>query len=120
MIDLNDDSTPIKLAVIGTGDGDAVTSVKITTPVGNPNGILKVVTPILGISIRFINTFLTVLSGILLGAMSTNVIEASDFIHLVYKCAGLSLAGAGVGLIKDLITVFGNLEKKFPLLTGSV
>jgi len=113
---------PIQVAVIGTGDGKRLPSGTEATTEGQhqPNLVVQVVTPMLAIAIRFVNTFLTALLGILMGAMASNVIEASDFLHLVYKCAGLSVAGAGVGLIKDLITVFGKLEQKNPLLTGSI
>lgn len=113
---------PVTVTVIsGTADGAPIPSgTVVPTPDHQPNLIVKVVTPIAAIVVRFINTFLTALLGILMGAMTSDVIEASDFVHLVYKCAGLAVAGAGVGLIKDLITVFGKLEGKYPLATGSI
>ncbi len=113
---------PMTVTVIsGTGDGAPIPSGTVmATPDHQPNLIIQVVGPIAAILVRFINTFLTALLGILMGAMTSNVIQASDFIHLVYKCAGLAVAGAGVGLLKDLITVFGKLEGKYPLATGSV
>ncbi len=113
---------PMTVTVIsGTGDGAPIPSgTVVPTPDHQPNLIVNVVGPIAAILIRFINTFLTALLGILMGAMTSNVIQASDFVHLVYKCAGLAVAGAGVGLLKDLITVFGKLEGKYPLLSGSV
>jgi hypothetical protein len=49
-----------------------------------------------------------------------SVDKANGFGHLVLTCAGLSVAGAGFGLLKELVTVFGRLEGKYPLLTGSV
>jgi hypothetical protein len=115
--------TPVTVTMVGTGAGNGnpiPSGTTLVTPDHQPNVIVKVVQPIVAISIRFANTFLTVLLGVLMGAMGTDVIQADDFLHLVYKCAGLSVAGAGMGLIKDLITVFGNLEKSNPLLTGSV
>ncbi len=113
---------PVTVAVIGTGDGSRLpTGTTATTPNPHePNILVQVVSPLVAVSIRFINTFLTVLLGILTGAMATNVITAPDFLHLLYKCAGLSVAGAVVGLLKDLVTVFGRLEQKNPLLTGNV
>lgn len=113
---------PVVVTVIGTGDGSRLPSgTKAETPgVHTPDLIVSVVGPAKAISIRFINVFLTSLLGILTGAMATHVIPAGDFWQLLVKCAGLSIAGAIVGLIKDLITVFGRLEQKNPLLTGSV
>lgn len=113
---------PVRATVIGTGDGGRLPSgtLAVTASANQPNVVVNVITPLAAITIRFINTFLTGLLGILTGAMATNVIQASDFLHLVYKCAGLAVAGAGMGLIKDLVTVFGRLEGKFPLATGNV
>lgn len=113
---------PMTVTVIsGTADGAPIpTGTVVPTPDHQPNLIVQVVTPIAAILVRFVNSFLTALLGILMGAMTSDVIEAHDFVHLVYKCAGLAVAGAGVGLIKDLITVFGKLEGRYPLATGSV
>ena len=113
---------PITVTMVGTGDGRAMPSgVEATTPGANqPNIVVNVVGPVMAISIRFVNTFLTSLLGILTGAMATDVIPASDFFELLWKCAGLSVAGAIVGLIKDCITIFSRLEQKNPLISGSV
>ena len=113
---------PVQVAIIGTGDGGSplITGTQALTPDHQPNLAITMITPLVAIAVRFANTFFTGLLGILTGAMATNVITASDFLHLVYKCAGLAIAGAGLALIKDLITVFGKLEGKFPLATGSV
>lgn len=113
---------PVTVGIIGTGDGSRLPDgMQIETPGSHqPNVLINVVTPVAAIAVRFINTFLTGLLGILTGAMATNVIEASDFLHLVYKCAGLAVAGAGMGFIKDCITIFGKLETKYPLQTGSI
>ena len=95
-------------------------TVAVTPQPNQPNLVVRLVTPLTAITVRFVNTFLTGLVGILTGAMATNVIQATDFVHLVYKCAGLAVAGAGMGLLKDLVTIFGKLEQTNPLLTGSV
>lgn len=120
MINLND-TAPISIAAIGTGTGDGnVTKTELVTSGKEPNVILTVVQPILAILIRFINAYLTMLVGLVGAGMVSNIIPAQDFVHLVLKCAALSLAGAGFSFLKDLVTVFGNLEKKYPLLTGSI
>ena len=113
---------PMVVAVIGTGDGTRIpTGTEVKMPGANqPNLVVAVIGPVKAISIRFANTFFTVLLGILTGSLATNVIPATDFFNLLWKCVGLSVAGAVVGLLKDLVTVFGRLEQKNPLLTGSV
>lgn len=113
---------PVNVAIIGTGDANRLPSGTIAETVGEhqPNMVVQVVTPLVALVIRFINVFLPVFSGILTGAMASDVIPAHDFLNLVAKCAGLALAGTTLAFIKDLITIFGRLEQKYPLLTGSV
>lgn len=105
---------PVQAVIIGTGDG-TVKQV-IETPAGQPDLIVTYIGPVLAILVRFVNTFLTILVGLVSAGMTTNIIPAHDFVELVWKCAQLSVAGAGFGLLKDLVTVFGKLEQKFPLL----
>lgn len=113
---------PLPVTLIDTAHlGSPLTNPTVAvTPDHQPDIAVTLVQPLVAIGIRFVNTFLTSLLGILTGALATDVITASDFTHLLYKCAGLSVAGAIIGLIKDLITVFGKLEGKYPLATGSI
>lgn len=113
---------PVTAVVVGTGDGSKLTTGTVATTPGahEPDIRTYVIGPFVAAGIRFVNVFLTVLLGILTGAMATNVIPATDFVHLLWKCIGLSVAGATIGLIKDLITIFTRLEQKYPLLTGNV
>jgi hypothetical protein len=113
---------PVTVSVISTGDNSRLpTGTEAETPGAHqPNLVVQVVGPLMAISIRFVNVFLTSLLGILTGAMATDVIQADDFMHLLYKCAGLSVAGAVVGLLKDCITIFSRLEQKNPLISGNV
>jgi hypothetical protein len=113
---------PVNVTVIGTGDGGTPLRTGTTgvTPDHQPNLAVNVISPVVAIGVRFINTFLTTLLGILTGALATNVITASDFAHLIYKCAGLAVAGSVIGLIKDTVTIFSRLEQRFPLGSGSV
>lgn len=114
---------PVTVTMVGTGSGGAApipSGTVLSTPDHQPNLIIKVVTPVKAITIRFINSYLTMLVSLVGAGMTTNIIPASDFLHLVYKCMALSLASAGLGLLKDLVTIFGKLEQTNPLLTGSV
>lgn len=111
---------PVSVAIVGTGDGRLPQQTVAVTPDHQPNIIVTFIGPATAIAIRFANAFLVSLSGLVSAGMVTNVIPASDFVHLVGKCAMLSVSIAGYGLIKDLVTVFGKLEGKYPLATGSV
>jgi hypothetical protein len=113
----------VKVAIVGTGTGDGgivQNRMVLQTPEGHPNLLVKVVSPIGAILIRFVNSYLTVLVALVGAGMTTDVIPADDFVALVMACAKLSVAGAGLGALKDVVTVFSGLEKKFPLATGNV
>lgn len=99
------------------------------TPAGAPNVAVQVVGPIVAIAVRFGHLYFLTLSGIIGGALAAHaigdpnaqpLIHYADFGDLVWKSAQLSLAVPGVGLIKDLVTIFGKLEQRFPFLTGNV
>ena len=114
---------PVAVTIIGTGDGQVVpaTGTIATTPgPSQPNLLVTVVTPLMAIVIRFVNVYVGMLVGLLGAAMTSNALPAPDFGHLVLKCASLAIGGAVVLSLKDVITVLGGLERKYPLLTGSV
>lgn len=120
------DLHPVAVTVIGTGSAVAgpnpiETGTVATTPAAHqPNLVVQVISPLMAILIRFVNAYLTILVGLVAAGMTSDVIPYSDFGSLVWKCAGLSVAGAGLGFLKDLVTIFGRLEGKYPLLTGNV
>lgn len=117
---------PVSVTVIGHGQVTGgptpmETGTVARTPAQNqPNLLVTVISPLAAIGIRFFNTYLTVLAGLVAAGLTSDIIPHTDFIALVLRCAGLSVAGAGVGLLKDLVTVFGRLEQKYPLLSGNV
>lgn len=116
---------PIQIAMIGTGDGSKLPEkIEADTPDPHqPNVIVTVIQPIVAILIRFANIFGTQFVGLVVAGMTPaggKLLYTSDFFHLVLVCASLSLPGAAVGFFKDLLTVFGRLEGKYPLLTGSI
>lgn len=116
---------PVQVAVIGTGDGSKLATGMEATTAGahEPNIVVTVIGPMLAILIRFANAYLTALVGLLTAGMTPaggKILYTSDFYHLVLTCASLALAGPGLAFFKDLVTVFGKLEQKYPLLTGSV
>lgn len=112
---------PLQVTVIGTGDGKLIDTGTVgTTPKGAPNMIVTVVTPVVALLVRFIYAYLSALVGMVMAGMSTTIIPWTDFTDLLMKCLTLSLAGPVIALLKDLITIFGRLEHKFPLASGSV
>lgn len=116
---------PIQVAVIGTGDGSKLPPVIVadTPDPHQPNVVVTMIRPARAIVIRFANAFLIQFSGLVLAGLTPaggSLLYTGNFLHLVMTCASLSLPGAGAGLIKDLVTVFGKLEGKYPLLTGSI
>ncbi len=113
---------PIAVTVIGTGDGstEPIAGAIGVTPGTQPNLVVTIVTPLAAILIRFANNYLTMLVGLVAAGMTSNIIPATDFLHLVYECAKLAIAGAGLGLLKDIVTVVSGLERTHPLSTGSV
>lgn len=113
---------PVHIAIIGTGDGGLPATGTIATTPGpyNPNIVVKVVNPLMGLLVRFLNVYLGNLVGLITAGMTSNAIPAPDFLHLVMRCAGLALAGAVVLSLKNIVTIFAGLEQKYPLGSGSV
>lgn len=113
---------PVSVAIIGTGNGGLPATGTVATTPGshNPNLIVTVVSPIVALLVRFLNVYLGNLVGLVTAGVTSNAIPAQDFLHLVEKCAGLAVAGAVILSLKDIVTIFAGLEKKFPLGSGSV
>lgn len=114
---------PVTVTLIGSGTGDGSpipNNSMLRTPDHQPNIIVKVVTPLAAVLIRFVNAYATVWVGLVTVGLTTDELPAADFAHLAWKCAGLSLAGPIVSAVKDCITILGNLEKKYPIATGNV
>jgi hypothetical protein len=118
---------PVHVTVVGVGATDAkfLPSGTVATTPGSaqPDVIVNVVQPIVAVSVRFGNLFGTTLVGLLVAAMTPaggKLLYTGDFLHMVATCANLSLPVAALGFFKDLVTLFGRLENKYPLLTGKV
>ncbi len=117
---------PVEVAIIGTPPPSGApleTGTVATTPDHHPDVVMRVVTPIMAIFVRFANLYLTTLVGLLVAAMTPiggKLLYSKDFWHMFMLCSSLAFPGAFLGLLKDLITVFGRLEGKYPLATGSI
>jgi hypothetical protein len=118
--------TAVVISGAGTGDGSVPivsgTIAKTASPLTSDVRML-VIPAIVAITVRFGNTFLAALVGLLVAAMTPlggKLLYTSDFFTMIVTCSSLALPGAFLGLIKDLVTIFGKLENKYPLLTGNV
>ncbi len=120
---------PIKITVIGTGDASVIPSGTIAKTEGShlPNYVTKVISPLMAITVRAAYLFFLTLSGFIAVKMTPSggnpvlvAIQATDFVHLIYAGASVSLSAAGVGAIKDITTILSGLAAKYPLATGNV
>jgi hypothetical protein len=87
------------------------------TPGTQANYKVTVIGPLKAIAVRFGHVFAVSLST-MIGANSFGIpiLLVPDFRHAVYA-AGAMAAGS---LLKDIITIFGRLENKWPLATGNI
>ncbi len=115
----NANIAPVPVTVIGgrTGDGGApiITGTVGQTPDHLPNMVAVVIPPLQAILARGGNVFFVTLSGLVTG-QAVGLITAMSFKGMVIT----SLVTTGIGVIKDMATIFSGLERKFPLGTGSV
>ncbi len=112
---------PVPVTVISDGASPSLAGTIATTPGAQPNLLVNVVTPIVAITVRFLNAFCVALSGALVaGGLGQTVLPHGSLVDIVKPSIILALTIAGVGFIKDCATVFSGLEKKFPLASGSV
>ena len=104
---------PIKLAIIGNGTDSGL----IVTSGDGPNIKWKSVTPLIPLAIRFAYSFATTFSGLL-----TATLPSGSILHgaSLKALALIALTAAVVDGVKNLVTVLGKLESRFPLSTGSV
>lgn len=110
-------ATPTAAAVEGV-----ITGTVAKTPTGQPNLLVNVVPPAIAIAVRFVNAVLTTFLGLITAAgigVSTNAVSAD--LSTVVKASIISaLVVGGVEVVKSLVTIFGKLENKYPLATGSI
>lgn len=117
--------SPVQVTLIGTGPGTDMTGVTAVTPSHNtPNLIItSVISPLVAVLIRFVHLYLTTLVGLITAGvtpLANNLIPYTDFMTLLWSCSLLAIPGPALGALKDVITIFGRLEGKFPLLTGNI
>lgn len=119
------DIPPVGVTIIDTTKpGSPLTNGDVAvTPDHQPNLVVTLVKPIEALAIRFVYQYATTLVGFVTAGLTpsgSRLLNAPDFWHLLLICASFSIAGPTVAMLKDLVTIFGNLEASHPLLTGSV
>lgn len=115
-----DSLNPVPVTVIDAGAVKNLEGGVIQTPPGGPNIILNIVSPLVAILVRFAHSYVTMLGGLLAAGMTTDVLPVTEFVDLFWLSAKLSFAGAAVSSIKDIVTILGKLEGKYPLISGGV
>lgn len=122
------DHGQVTISIVGTGSAEGggvapTPSGTIATVAGTqPNLLINVITPAMAVLVRAVNVFLTTFVGLLTaaGVGGSKIFAATDLQGIFVACAIAATAAAGVATLKNLITVFGRLEGKYPLATGSI
>lgn len=108
----------------GTGDG-AGKVVMLETQEGQANVRLNVIRPAIALVVGFIHqfgtTFLACLTAAGLGVGVGALVNVHAPMEEVIKgAAWVALISAGLDLVKNVVSFFGELRNKYPLLTGSI
>lgn len=124
---MSDEQLPVTISIVGTGNSEGggvaptPSGTIATTPGTQPNLIINVIGPFMAIFVRFVTLFLTTFLGLMTAAgVGDKIFIATDLKSIAIACAWASLSVAGMGTIKNAVTVFGRLEGKWPLATGSI
>lgn len=94
----------------------------LSTADHHPNVLIKTLSVLQTLAIRFGFMFFTSLAGSVTGGAVSGqtVIVWHDFSELLYKAAILAAITGAIDLIKNLATIFSRLEQSHPLMTGNV
>lgn len=96
----------------GTGDGGIIKQQLVETPEGQPDQNITYIPVVIAILARVGSTFFTTLSGqVTAGAF--NILHGQTW----QEALTISASAAVVVLIISLGTIFGNLEKRYPIVS---
>jgi hypothetical protein len=105
------EAQPVTALMIGTGDAGTPKTQLIETPPGQPDILMKRITPLIALLARAGSVFFTTMSG-QIGAGAIGVIHGQTW----QDSALISASAAAAATIWSLATIFGNLEKRYPIL----
>ena len=115
---LTDDSASSPSAVVVSATAYSMGQT-LQTPPGQPDIVVKVITPIVAIIIRAAKAYLQTLLGLLSASafgMASTVLPAGDFLHTLKICAGLSVASGVMSLLTNVSVLLTALGDRFPIL----
>lgn len=122
-----DPTAPVTISIVGTGkptgggDASVPNGTVAVTPGAQPDLRINVVSPLIAVLVRFTHLFLVTGVGLLtaagFGVVGQEIADIPTLFATAAKTAGIV---AGMGALKDLITIFGRLEGKYPLVSGSI
>lgn len=105
-------------AVVVSASADKMGQV-LTTPYGQPDVVIKVITPIVAILVRAAKAYMQTLVGLLAAGglgLATDTLPAGDFLHTLKVCAGLSVASGVMSLLTNVSVLLTALGDRFPIL----
>lgn len=111
------------VAVGGSGTGlQPGELIEAKTMAGVPNIAVEVIGPGAAVLVRFLHLFGLVWLALMTtgGVTGQSILPWGDFSELATKCAYAAAITAGMGAAKDIVTLLGKLEQRFPFLTGNV
>lgn len=112
---------PVTVIGVRTPDSGApiVNGQVIQTPDSQPNLVVRVISPLVAVFVRAAKVFINTLLG---GLGLTGVSAATGTLPWAsWEAAAATAASAAfVSILLNATTILGDLEKRFPLLTGSV
>src|SRR5688572_18266088 len=115
----------VKVVVASSGSPSGLqpgTQAEAVTPGSQPNVIVQVIGPVTAVAVRFAHLFgLTWLALMTTGGVTgQDILPWLDLQELATKSAYAAAITAGIGGAKDVVTLLGKLEQRFPFLSGSV
>lgn len=111
------------VALISTSrDGSPVDGTVVRTPPGEPNIVIKTMTPLAQVLVRGLRTYLQGVVGFLLLTLASRptaealgiVVPPGDFWEAFQIAAGLAVAPTVISLLHNTVELLGHLDNLFP------
>lgn len=116
MMPTTDQSPPASAVVVSA---TAYKGQTLDTPIGHPDIVVTVITPLVAILIRAAKAYIQTLVGLLAAGglgMASSTLPAGDFAHTLKVCAGLSVASGVMSLLTNVSVLLTALGDKYPIL----
>jgi hypothetical protein len=114
--DLNAPVTPTIVTIPATSSGSGTSG--LVTSEGHPI-FVKVIGPATLILVRASRVFIQTVLGLLsAGTVAPTLLPAPDFLHLLAKCASLSVAAAVVCVLQSMVELLTKFDQRNPTLAA--